>query len=597
MRFFEFLIPITLAVYILWPLISGKENPFLVNFLSVVAAVEMVAHLVFEGYRWQMIPIYVLVGIILITTIPELRQPIAGDFKRSSWSAVGIIGFFIILFGATMLLVLLPIPTIPMPNGKYEVGTQTFVLMDESRPELYSDNNEELRKIMITVWYPANPDPDGKRAPWIDHATIYGRAIAKAFGFPSFVLDHLSLIKSPAWQDAPVYPSRDEYPLIFFSHAWKGIAAQNTGQAVELVSNGFVVVAVQHTYGAAATVFPNGEIVYYNPSSFPDDIPEPGYTLSAQRLASQWADDISFALDFMIDQNQNSDSPFYSTLNTTAIGAFGHSTGGAAAIQFCSTDTRCNAVLSMDPLLVSTSRQVLNAGLSQNALFIFSQEWIEDEGSRNNITFKQFFEKSGSLSHVIEILGTIHSDFTDLPLISPLAHQLGLKGSIDRVRLNEIVNSYTYIFFYQTLENPTFDLYSGLSPEPEVIRLDNLRKLAYPRRITLPDGQEYTLGEGNIRNGNWVPLSAEWLAGTEIARWIALPWSSELEIMIKGLEPGDQIDLTMSNSDIVSFKIFSIQRMTIKELMSSDTSKPSLLVLLYDDHNSDEVYWVITSFP
>lgn len=597
MRTFEFLIPLTLAIYLLWPLFSGKENPFLVNFLSVVAVVEVVAHLLFEGYRWQMIPIYILVGMFLLTTVSELRQPIIGEYERKSWSTIGMIGIFIILLGSTILLVLLPVPTIPMPNGKYEVGIQTFELTDESRLELYSENNDEPRKFIITVWYPAKPEPEGKRAPWMDHAAYYGRAIAKAFGFPAFVLDHLSLIKSPAWQDAPVNPSRDGYPVIFFSHAWKGIAAQNTGQVVELVSNGFVVVAIQHTYGSAATVFPDGEIVYYNPSSFPGDVPEPEYTLSAQKLASQWAEDISFSLDFMIDQNQNPVSSFYTTLNTTDIGVFGHSAGGAAAIQFCNTDPRCSAVLAMDPLMVSVSRQVLNTGLSQNALFMFSQEWIEDIGSRNNRTFKQFFEKTGSLSHVIEILGTIHSDFTDLPLLSPFAHQLGLKGSINRDRLNEIINSYTYIFFYQTLENPTFDLYSGLSPEPEVVRLDNLRKLVYPRRIVLPGGQEFNLGEGDIRNDKWVPLSAEWLSGTEISRWVALPWSSELEEVIKGIEPGDQIELTMSNSDVVMFQVYSIQRMTMNELMSSEATKPSLLVMLYDDQNKDEAYWVITAFP
>jgi 3-methyladenine DNA glycosylase AlkC len=94
-----------------------------------------------------------------------------------------------------------------------------------------------------------------------------------------------------------------------------------------------------------------------------------------------------------------------------------------------------------------------------------------------------------------------------------------------------------------------------------------------------------------------VPLSAEWLSGTEISRWVALPWSSELEEVIKGIEPGDQIELTMSNSDVVMFQVYSIQRMTMNELMSSEATKPSLLVMLYDDQNKDEAYWVITAFP
>ncbi len=597
MRFFEFLIPLTLAIYVLWPLITGKENTFLINFLSVIAVVEVVAHLLFEGYRWQMIPIYILTAMILLSTFPELRQPISGEFNRKSWSAVGMVAILTILLCSIIILVILPVPKIPPPKGKYEVGTQTFFLTDESRRELYSDNDAEPRKFLVKVWYPATPLLKGEHAPWMDHATTYGRAIARAFGYPKFVLDHLSLVDSPAWQDAPVYPSRERYPVIFFSHSLRGIAAQNTGQVTELASHGFIVVAIQHTYGAAATVFPDGKIVYFNPSSFPEEASEPEYTLSAQELASQWAEDISFTLDFIINENQNQASPFFSTLDTTGVGVYGHSLGGAAAIQFCGTDTRCSGLLAMDPLMVPVSRQILNTGLSQNALFIFSQEWIEDIGSRNNSTFKGFFEKFGPLSHAIEILGTTQSDFTDLPLISPITYQIGLKGSIDSDRMNEIINTYLYIFFYQELENPTLDLYSGLSFDPEVIHLDHLRNPIYPRRIALPNGEEFSLGEGNLRDGNWAPLRAEWLSGTEISRWVALPWNSELEEEIKELETGDQINLTMSNSDVVVFKVSSINRMTIQELMLSDATKPSLLVMLYNDQNADESYWVITALP
>ena len=597
MRFFEFLIALTLAIYVLWPLISGIENPFLVNFLSVVAAIEVSAHLLFEGYRWQMIPIYILTGMILLITLPELRQPASGKFNRKSWSAVGMVAVLTILLFSMLLLVLFPVPKLPSPKGKYAVGTQTFSLTDESRSELYSDSDADSRKFIVKVWYPAIQGSQGKNAPWMEHATIYGRAIARAFGYPQFLLDHLSLVESPAWQDAPVYPSRERYPLIFFSHSLRGVAAQNTGQVVELASHGFVVVAIQHTYGAAGSVFPDGKIVYFNPSTFPDDAPEPEYTLFAQELANQWAEDISFTLDFMINENQDPASPFFSTLDTTGVGVYGHSLGGAAAIQFCGTDIRCSGLLAMDPLMVSVSRQILNTGLSQNALFIFSQEWIEDIRSRNNITFKQFFEKFGVLSHVIEIVGTTHSDFTDLPLLSPVAYQIGLKGSIDRDRMNEIINTYLYIFFYQALENPTLDLYSGLSFDPEVIHIDHLRNPIFPRRITLPNGEEFTLGEGNIRDGNWVPIRAEWLVGTEISRWVALPWNAGLEKVIMDLEPGEQINLTMSNSDVVVFKVNSIQRMTIQELMSFDATKPSLLVMLFDDQNVDESYWVITALP
>jgi len=197
MRTLELLIPITLSIYILLPLFSGRENPRIINFLTVLAVIEVVVHLIFEGYRWPMISIYLLTGLLFFTTIPELRQPTMGEFDRMSSSAVGLVAIFIILVGSTLLPILLPVPTIPIPDGKYKVSTQTIVLTDESRREIYSEKDEP-RKFLIKVWYPATPGPNAIHSPWMEHVTIYGRAIARAFGLPGFVLDHLSLVESPA---------------------------------------------------------------------------------------------------------------------------------------------------------------------------------------------------------------------------------------------------------------------------------------------------------------------------------------------------------------------------------------------------------------
>ena len=57
MRQLEILIPITLATYILWPFFTGRENPRLVTTLPVLATAFVFAHLLIEGYRWQMIPL------------------------------------------------------------------------------------------------------------------------------------------------------------------------------------------------------------------------------------------------------------------------------------------------------------------------------------------------------------------------------------------------------------------------------------------------------------------------------------------------------------------------------------------------------------
>jgi len=470
MRTFEILIPLTLAVYLLWPLFTGRKHPRLVANLPLLIAGLIGAHLLTEGYRWQMIPLYALTGIILLTAIPKFFQSATGIFKRLSWAGTGLVGTLILLAASTAVPILLPVPNVPTPSGPYSVGTQTFVLTDDSRRELYS-GQDEPRKFMLQVWYPANPNPDTSRAPWMNNAPIFSREIATYLGLPEFFLDHLKLVKTPAYQDAQLAPPNDVYPVIIFSHGWNGFAAQNTGQALELASRGYVVAATQHTYGAVVTVFPNGEIAHNNPDALPDGVADEEYDKAARMLAEQWAGDISFALDFLADENSDSASAFFSTIDPDSIGVYGHSTGGGAAIQFCGMDARCKALLGMDPFMTPVSEQVLDNGVSQPAFFMFSQGWVDRVDSKNNRLFKRFYENLDPSTRAIGIQGTEHYDFSDLPMLSPIAPQLGLKGPINGKRATEIVNAYLIAFFELTLKGKPTDLLDGPSPYSEVIEI------------------------------------------------------------------------------------------------------------------------------
>jgi len=470
MRSLEILIPITLAIYLLLPLFTGRGNLRPFSFLPIVALALIGSHLLVEGYRWQMIPLYVLTGMTLVASIPGFFQPATSEFNRLSWSAMGLLGILFLLAASTALPVLLPVPSIPAPGGTHQVGTQTWVLTDDSRRELYS-GRDEPRKFMIQLWYPSNPGPDDHYAPWMNDASIYGRAISKYLGLPEFFLDHLALSKTPAWQDAPLEPSVGGYPIIVFSHGWNGFGAQNTGQALELASRGYVVVALQHTYGAVVTVFPDGEVAYNNPSALPSGAPDDEYDAAARLLVDQWAGDISYTLDTLGNMVMDVRGSFWGAFDLNHIGIYGHSTGGGAAIQFCGTDMRCKAVLAMDPFMTPVSEGVQENGISQPAFFMFSQRWVDDVDSKNNRLFNRFHSNLDQTTRVIAIQGTAHYDFTDLPMLSPIAPQLGLKGPLNGKRGTETVNSYLISFFALTLKDRPTDLFDGPSKYPEVITL------------------------------------------------------------------------------------------------------------------------------
>jgi len=458
MRPLEILLPLLLAIYLLW----RQPRPAAIRLLPAVALVITLIHFNVEGYRWQMIPIYVLISLIGSSALLKFKS-------IADWKPLASFLTFILVAISTALPILLPVPAIPVPNGPYKVGTTIYELTDASRKELYSGKDEE-RRFQIQIWYPSKPGLSDKRAPWMNHADVFAPYIASEIKMPSFFLDHLALVKIPAYKDSKVATSKDGYPVILFSHGWNGFNAQNTGQALQLASHGFVVVGVQHTYGAVVTVFNDGTIAKNNPSALPKDAPDAEYDAAAHQLANQWAGDLGFALDFMTEQNANSVSPFFKTLDLSLVGAYGHSTGGGAAIQFCATDSRCKALLGQDPFMRPVSVEVRERGVTQPAFFMFSQRWADDVDSLNNRQFEPFYANSKETLGAVFIQGTAHYDFSDLPLLSPLAPKLGLKGPINGRRVTTIVDDYLLSFFEMTLQAKPSELFNSQSKKYDEVK-------------------------------------------------------------------------------------------------------------------------------
>jgi pimeloyl-ACP methyl ester carboxylesterase len=454
MRPFEIIIPILLALYLVW----RRPRPFWVRMLPAFTFIALVLHLIIEGYRWQMIPLYALTLMQMLLSFFGVEPKRLGSFLT-----------FILLVVSTTLPVLLPVPSIPAASGPYQVGTRIYELTDPAREEIYSGKNEP-RRFQIQVWYPSEPGPSDVRAPWMANAEIFAPAIAKYIRMPSFFLDHLKLVRMPAYQESKVAHMEEGYPVILFSHGWNGFSAQNRGQAIQLASHGYVVVGVQHTYGAVITVFDDGTIARNNPAALPSGAPDDEYEVAARKLVHQWAGDLGYAIDFLGEQDDTAGSPFYESLDLSNVGVYGHSTGGGAAIQFCGTDPRCKALLGMDAFMRPVSLDVLENGVTQPAFFMFSQRWADDVDSRNNQLFHRFILKVPQTFGVISIEGTAHYDFSDLPLLSPLAPRLGLKGPINGKRVTGIINDYLLSFFDGTLKSLPMDLFEQQNEKYNEVR-------------------------------------------------------------------------------------------------------------------------------
>ena len=126
---------------------------------------------------------------------------------------------------------------------------------------------------------------------------------------------------------------------------------------------------------------------------------------------------------------------------------------------------------------------------------------------------------------------------------------------------------------------------------------DSILEPSYPHpvKIILPDGVEFDLGLGTVEDGTWSPKGAEWLEGTELPRWVALPWSRGLEEDVKGFNVSDVIQLFMSNSDIIFYRFQSIQEVAQTEISSFHPNSTDLLIVLSRKGNQSLI--VIVSVP
>jgi predicted dienelactone hydrolase len=416
-----------------------------VHLLPLAGAGLAVLHLFIEGYRWQMVPAYVVIGVMAAVGWRLFRRPDPGlQIGRSAPSRAGLLALIPV---ALMVLppALVPIPVLPDPTGPYQIGTVSMHLVDENRKEVYGPDPGGPRELMIQIWYPADPDPDAGPAAWNEDLEQIGPANAERLGFPSFVLDHLELAETHSFPDAPLANLIDEYPVVVYSHGWTGFRTVNIDQAEALASHGYVVVSIDHTFASIMTVFPDGRAAEVDQTALPDEeeVGAEAYGRAAQELVEVFVADLSFVMDSLETLNDR-DERFQGRLDLDRIGLFGHSTGGGAVVATCHADNRCVAGAGLDPWVEPVPLNVIADGLTQPFLYVRSEEWTDRDNDRLVVGL---YGRGGDGQYLVSIDGAEHWDFVVIPLLTPLASQLGLKGPINSGRVMGINGDLLVSFF------------------------------------------------------------------------------------------------------------------------------------------------------
>lgn len=427
--------------------------------MAVLLVVAMIAQLIFEGYRWQLLPLEIATVLLA-----------AGDALWEERRFRGVIRLRRAVLGGVacalvaVLPVVLPVPELPTPTGAFSVGTTTVVLVDTAREEVYGlpepdpdaltepvpegqEDEPELepRRIVAQVWYPADVAPDAEPVEWNPDIDVVGPAMAERLGFPGFFLGHTEGVKSHSFSEAP--PLDGQFPLVISSHGWTGFRTINLNQIESLASHGFVVIAPDHTYGSIAVRFPNdGDVALLDPRALPpeEDTDPEIYREASEQLVETYTDDLLLILDQLESGESGAFAGIVEHVDLERVGVFGHSTGGGAATRLCLEDSRCDAVLGLDAWVEPIPDRIVARELQIPSLFMRSEDWWATPNDRR---LRGLAERSPSLSYWIGIAGAGHNDFVMTPLFSPIADRLGLKGPIDSARVVPIVDDYLVAFF------------------------------------------------------------------------------------------------------------------------------------------------------
>ena len=102
---------------------------------------------------------------------------------------------FMVLSGCSVVVSrFIPLNDITPPTGEHSVGTEVFHWEDYTRKEWFSEDPDDIREIIVQVWFPAIPKSK-KTNKWIDYPSQRVESISDNFKVPKFIKKVTNLVK------------------------------------------------------------------------------------------------------------------------------------------------------------------------------------------------------------------------------------------------------------------------------------------------------------------------------------------------------------------------------------------------------------------
>jgi len=392
------------------------------KYMMIVLSLTLpLIHLFVVGFRWQLVLLYLLHGLLALIAFVLISKSTAYKIGHK-----GVKRFCSLLLIFTFIFAtLFPIGSFPTPTGPYQIGTAHMTYESTTRRELYGKTYDTPRTFVVQFYYPADRI-GSRRAPIIENGDVVEGGISDVYNIPSPFVAYLSQLKSNAWYDTTLSENEKQYPVVILSHGWKGFKNIHANLAEELASNGYIVASIDHTYGSLGTVFEDGSQKNINLAALPKRSDSEHYMKYASALVETFKGDILETLDVIEDMNSvGNNSVLSGRNNMEKIAILGHSTGGGAAVKASIEDDRIKAVVGMDAWVEPLDSDIILTGMQVPYLHMRSAAWI---GGTNEPNLNMLLASSASDRWLITIERTKHTDFTFVSYLSPVSGLIGLTG-------------------------------------------------------------------------------------------------------------------------------------------------------------------------
>ena len=408
---------------------TWRRNRLFVRLAEIVIGISAI--LLPFGQKWRLTGLLVtLAALAFITALVILirRGKAEGETRRGKAVKSCVTSILLIGFALVPAFVFTGYRGLPV-SGSYAVRETSAILVDSTRTDPFESDGSN-REVPVHFYYPETA-AGGER-----------------------------------------------FPLIVFSHGAFGYYQSNTSTYMELASNGYVVAALDHPHHAFFTKDTDGKTVIVD-MDFMNTALTLNNEMSAEKqyeLYTDWMALRTADMDLAVNEIKAaaaagavggswavSDKEAGNVLaalgitDAAKIGLMGHSMGGATSVELGRTRNDIAAVIDLDGTMLGEYTGVENGELTvRNDPYAVpvlefnnwesyndNEEYADEGRAYPNVELIAHAEAGFS----VNVRGTQHMDFTDLPMLSPFLGKMLGSGERDTKETMTLVNSLVLDFF------------------------------------------------------------------------------------------------------------------------------------------------------